>query len=243
MQRRDPGAVSGRTATSRSALESAQYFGTAESSTPRFGGLAGPYRYLEYLTFGNALQKTRTYFLPQLAQSRSALVLGDGDGRFTAALLQSIAEVRVHAVDASGRMLESLRRNAGIHQDRVSTECCDIRRWTPKSTADYDLVATHFFLDCLTTEDVSDLAERLKPGLIPGAIWVNSEFAVPPTLFGHLVARPLIRALYLGFRILAGLKVGRLPDYNRALGNAGWSVQSERARLRGLLTSQLWKRE
>src|SRR5206468_3304021 len=54
---------------------------------PNFNLIARPYRALEHLTFGPALQRTRTHFLPLLADRQNALILGDGDGRFTAALL------------------------------------------------------------------------------------------------------------------------------------------------------------
>ena len=54
---------------------------------PNFDLIARPYRWLEYLTFGPTLQQTRLHYLPALLHSRNALVLGDGDGRFIAALL------------------------------------------------------------------------------------------------------------------------------------------------------------
>jgi hypothetical protein len=210
--------------------------------TPNFDPLARPYRWLEYLTFGPYLQRTRTHYLPQLIHCRRALVLGDGDGRFTASLLQINSEIQVHAVDASPKMLAALRKSAARHANRVITEAADLRHWQPPRNARYDLIATHFFLDCLTTEEISTLAQRLTPSTTPNAQWLLSEFAIPPTVFGHLLATPLIAFLYCAFRILTSLRLTHLPNHQSALENSGWTLQSHSPLIRGLLTSQLWRR-
>jgi SAM-dependent methyltransferase len=220
---------------------------------PNFDKLAKPYRWLEYLTFGPILQRTRTHFLtqlPELAQRRPAprhaLVLGDGDGRFTAALLRTHPEIQVHAVDLSPAMLQSLRKASRPHTNRLTVEAADLRHWLPASKTQYDLIATHFFLDCLTTEEIASLASRITPNTTPNAQWLVSDFAVPPTHFGHLLARPLVAFLYHAFRLLTGLNRGQantqLPNHQSALEQAGWSLQSHHARLRGLLISQLGSR-
>jgi hypothetical protein len=57
------------------------------TSPPNFDRIARPYRWLEYLTLGRSLERAREVFLPLLKDRRQALILGDGDGRFTARLL------------------------------------------------------------------------------------------------------------------------------------------------------------
>jgi SAM-dependent methyltransferase len=173
--------------------------------------------------------------------AREALVLGDGDGRFTAALLRGNGQVRVDAVDVSGAMLGSLRRRAGAEAGRVRTEVRDVREWGPAAGMEYDLVVTHFLLDCLTTDEVRGLAGRVSANLAPGAAWVVSEFAVPRGVFGRLVAGPVVGLLYWAFRVLTGLEVRRLPDWRVALGEAGFVQVAERRRLRGLLVSEMWR--
>ena len=66
-----------------------------------FDRIARPYRWLEYLSLGRALERCRFHFLPRLRDCRRALVLGDGDGRFTAKLLDANPSVQVDAVDIS----------------------------------------------------------------------------------------------------------------------------------------------
>ena len=209
--------------------------------TPDFDPLAKPYRYLEYLTFGPFLHRTRTHYLPQLTHASQALVLGDGDGRFTAALLMANPRVKVHAVDISPRMLTVLTRRAHPNHGRLTTEQADLRLWQPDSNAHYDLVTTHFLLDCLTTQQVSELARRLAPSLTPNAQWLISDFAIPPTPFGSLIAKPLISALYQCFRLMTHLGIRHLPDHSQALQSAHWTLHHHHPHLNGLLISQLWQ--
>ncbi|MGB7546320.1 MAG: class I SAM-dependent methyltransferase [Terracidiphilus sp.] len=154
-------------------------------------------------------------------------------------LLRENPTVLIDALDASPAMLRALLRNAGLHAGRVRTHLADARLWQPPA-ARYDLIATHFFLDCLTTGEVASLAARLRSSVTPSALWVVSEFAVPEGWFGWLVARPLIAGLYLAFRLLTGLRVRRLPNHRQALAQAGFTLARQRHWLGGLLVSELW---
>lgn len=208
-------------------------------SAPDFDRLAAVYRWLEYATFGPFLARRRSAFLSEVRHCRRGLVLGDGDGRFTASLLAANSSVGIDAVDASPAMLHALLCRAGSHSSRVRVCPADARRWQPPVAA-YDLVATHFFLDCLTGEEVGGLAKTLRPALAPSALWLVSEFAVPAGAFGRLLARPLIALLYWIFARLTGLRVRRLPDHRSALREAGFALLRSETSLHGLLISELW---
>jgi hypothetical protein len=194
---------------------------------------------MEKATFGRSLWHARCRFLNELRDCRNALVLGDGDGRFTSRLLHENPYIQIEAVDASSAMLCTLLRNSGVHRDRVRTHQVDARHWEP-GNAPYDLIVTHFFLDCLTTDEVAALAERLRPCISDQTRWVISEFAIPQGRFGKLVAWPLVKSLYLSFKLLTGLQVGRLPQHRDALSNAGFVLDRKSTSLGGLLVSELW---
>jgi SAM-dependent methyltransferase len=209
-------------------------------ATPNFDHLAGIYRWLEWISFGPRLSWCRRAFLRLLPHCRRALILGDGDGRFTARLLAQNPALQVDAVDASPAMLSELLRRAGPHACRVKTHLADARFWNPPRTG-YDLVVTHFFLDCLTTAEVATLAARLQFYMRPGALWVLSDFAVPAGWLGPFVAQPLIAFLYWAFGLLTGLKIRRLPDYRHALAASGFALIRQQYRLAGLLVSEMWQ--
>lgn len=222
--------------------------GAPRSVTPNFGRLAWAYRWMEWCSFGPFLWWCRCAFFSEMRGRQRALVIGDGDGRFTARLLAEGSGVHVDAVDASSAMLRALMRRAKSqtknHTGRVRPICTDARVWRPSRDSyralRYDLVVTHFFLDCLATDEVRALAERLRGAVEPRAVWAVSEFAVPRGLFGQLVASPLVRALYWVFGLLTGLEQRTLPDYEAALREAGFVLVRQRSWLGGLLVSQLW---
>lgn len=207
---------------------------------PDFNLLAPLYRWMEWFSFGPWLGWCRCAFLNDLRDARSALVFGDGDGRFTARLLRANPQLHVDAIDASPAMLRALVRRAGPHAARVRPQCLDARRWFPAPGARYDLVVTHFFLDCLTTAQVRALAAQVRGTVTPQAQWVVSEFAIPQNRFGRCIARPLVAFLYWAFRLLTGLKVRRLPGHAGALAEAGFELHQRRQWLGGLLVSELW---
>lgn len=213
----------------------------------RFDRVAAIYQPGEYLTFGPLLERCRFSFIPNLAASSRALILGDGDGRFASRLLAAVPRLHAHAVDASPAMLRRLRARAARlgAANRLTTACADIRAFTPPESqveGRYDLVATHFFLDCLTEQETDALALRLRPHLAPGALWVASEFQVPAA--GPLRAalcRLTITGLYTAFRILTGLRVRQIPPWRSSLTRAGFACRSSRSWLGGLLVAELWQ--
>jgi SAM-dependent methyltransferase len=214
---------------------------------PNFNRLARLYRWMELACFGPWLWWCRCACLDSLTECRRALVLGDGDGRFTARLLRATPEkrpkihpdIRIDAVDSSSAMLAALLRRAGPGLARVRAYCADARRWQPANPP-YDLIVTHFFLDCLTTSEIQSLAATLHNAASPSALWLVSEFAVPPGWYGRLLARPLVRCLYWTFGQLTGLTLRALPDHRAALRQSGFTLQKERTFLGGLLVSELW---
>jgi SAM-dependent methyltransferase len=208
---------------------------------PNFNSLARIYRWMELLTFGPWLERCRYAFLSDLSGCRRAVVLGDGDGRFTAQLLRANSTIEIDAVDLSAAMLRTLVRRARHNAARVRVHCVDARAWQPADPP-YDLVVTHFFLDCLTGGEVRSLAERLRGALSPSGIWIVSEFVIPEGAFGRWVARPVVWLLYRAFWLLTGLSVRNLPDHATALNAAGFKLREHRSWLGGLLIAEIWGR-
>ena len=216
-----------------------------EPDTPNFDSLARAYRWMEYFSFGRILERCRFHFMMRCSRARHALVLGDGDGRFTARLLASNPTVQVDAVDASPAMLAALRERARQScqnaDTRLHTIQADLRRFTPTGK-DYDLVISHFFLDCLTDSDVTALIARLSPRMTRDAIWLVSEFAVPEKGWRRLAARMVIRSLYYAFFVLTGLRVRHIPDYTKTLNDSGFYLVEKAVYLGGMLITEVWER-
>jgi SAM-dependent methyltransferase len=218
----------------------------SEGASANFNPVARPYRWMEYLTFGHSLERCRTYFLPQLADHHSALVLGDGDGRFLARLLAANLSLYADVVDTSPAMLQLLTCRAHAASPgasaRLRTHQVSALNFEPDRVPDtkYDLIVTHFFLDCLAQSEVDALAQRVVRHTAPNAVWLISDFRIPAGAM-HWPARALVRALYLSFRILTGLRTSTLPDHAAALTAAGFTLAAQHHFLAGLLTSEIWE--
>ncbi len=209
---------------------------------PNFDKIARPYRWLEYLTLGKTLESCRLHFLPQLLDRRHALVLGDGDGRFLAQLLKHNPSLRADAVDSSAVMLQLLRQRCEATSPNTGGRLCTYHQdaLTSPLKDSYDLIVTHYFLDCLTQPELNTLITRIAPALSPGALWLISDFRVPTGPM-RLPAKLLIRSLYLAFRLLTGLRTTHLPDHVTPLKKSGLTRISHQHRLAGLLTTELWR--
>ena len=219
-----------------------------------FDRIARAYRWLEYLCFGRALERCRVTWLDEMAQAEQALVLGDGDGRFTAALLAAHRKVRVVAIDRSVIMLTLLSARVEFIGElkRLTTIAGDVRYALAPAAADqnqrqksrssvfpeegYDLVCSHFFLDCLSTTEVQCLLEDLCPRLSAGARWIVSEFSTPTPW-----ARLIVWLLYLGFAALTSLEAKHLPEWRAVFVSAGFDCVEEKQTLAGLLSSSVWQ--
>jgi SAM-dependent methyltransferase len=208
-----------------------------------FDRLAASYRWLEWLSFGPLLGRARRRYLDRLAEARQVLVIGDGDGRFTAALLRRNPRVEVVAVDASAAMLGKMLARAGNQRHRVAAVHADARGFRPAAgTGSFDAVVTHFFLDCLSTAEVAALARRLAAHVVPGGVWIVSEFALPRRGWARLPGRALVALLYRAFRILAGLGQQSLPDWQGALEAAGFARREGEERLAGVVVCECRQR-
>ena len=213
--------------------------------SPNFDRVARVYRWAEYLTLGPLLQRTRTHFLPQVAHCRCALVLGDGDGRFLIRLLQQNRGLQAVAIDTSATMLQLLAQRCHRAQSNDTTRLRTHHGSALNATTakDTDLIVTHFFLDCLTQPELDTLATNLAAPVAPGTLWLLSDFAYPVQPILKPIAALYIRALYLAFRVLTGLRVTRLPYPQSALTRAGFSRLARQESLGGLLYTELWQRQ
>jgi ubiquinone/menaquinone biosynthesis C-methylase UbiE len=197
------------------------------------------YRWLEYAGFGVELERRRCAFLPDVTGAQRALLLGEGDGRFLGKFVDRSRATRIDCVDASARMLDLARSRAGV--ERVAYHHADARA-IPFPRAGYDLVVTHFFLDCFDEAAVARLVERVADAAAPHARWLVSEFRQPVAGWRAAWAKAWLGVLYLFFRLSTGLRTRRLVDHRPMLASRGFRLAREESSRLGLLASELWVR-
>lgn len=207
--------------------------------------LAPHYEVLEHLCFGSYLERMRFAFLGQTMSSQRAIVCGGGDGRFLARLLHLNRSVRVDFVDLSAKMVDlAERRITGMGRSaraRVTFHVGDIREFAPQP-AGYDLISTHFFLDCFHEAELAEVVGNLAGWATPNATWIVSDFRETTGWVRRAWTKGVIRGLYAAFRVTTGLQVTRVPDYESAIANSGFELRYKEKALGGLLHSSFWTR-
>jgi ubiquinone/menaquinone biosynthesis C-methylase UbiE len=179
-----------------------------------FDLVAPHYRWLEAVAFGNALQRARTRWIDTLARPKRTLIAGEGDGRFLCELTRAYPKIDVDCIDASEAMLrlarDRLRRMHPESFSRVHFFHEDILEWSPQQS--YDLLVTHFFLDCFPGKELQAVIAKLASAAEPGAVWLIADFTIPRTRFARAHAKLWLRMMYTFFRATAGIAANELVD-------------------------------
>src|SRR5262249_8649366 len=124
-------------------------------------------------------------------------------------------------VESSAKMI-ALAQKRVAPSERVRFFCGDANSPSlVESLAAYDAVVTCFFLDCFTEGALRGFLERITPRLLPGAIWLVSEFEIPPVGWRRWHAQAWIWVMYRFFHLTTGLKPLDLPPIDRLLTEFG----------------------
>jgi ubiquinone/menaquinone biosynthesis C-methylase UbiE len=210
-----------------------------------FDTLAPQYRMMEAVLAGNILQRCRTAFLAEVAASQRALLLGEGPGRFLVALLRANPNVQVTCVERSQGMIQEARRAVRCHNlnpAQVTYEAKDALAWQPPPGG-FDLVATHFFLDCFRSDELEGLISKVAASTTENARWLLADFRHPETGWQKWRAKAVLALMYAFFRLATGLSATRLTSPAGFLESAGFRLAGQRLANFGLVHSDLWQRD
>ena len=211
-----------------------------------FDALAPWYRTLEWIAFGDDLQRCRIACLSEIAAPRRVLIVGEGNGRFLCELLRLYPEVQVDCLDASERMLqlarERVERELPDRAERVRFLHQDIMSWTALEPH-YDLVVTHFVLDCFPEAALAGIIKKLAGAATDDANWLLADFCVPAKGMARFRARAWLAAMYLFFRVTARIPANELIDPTPFLRAEGFALARRHLFRKGILKSEMWRRD
>jgi ubiquinone/menaquinone biosynthesis C-methylase UbiE len=207
-----------------------------------FDLVAPHYSWLEKIAFGNALQRARTCWIDTIARPKRTLIVGEGDGRFLCELVRVYPKIDVDCIDASRAMLRLARaRLRRMHPEsfsRVHFVREDILKWSPRKS--YDLLVTHFFLDCFPGRELQTIIAKLAGAAEPGAVWLIADFTIPRTRFARAHARVWLRMMYTFFRVTARIAAKELIDPIPYLDGYGFIRASENLSRARMLRSDVY---
>ena len=130
-----------------------------------FDRLAPHYHWMETIFAGGLMQRCRITYLAKAKNCQHALLVGEGTGKFLVALLRLNPQIRVTCVEQSQGMIHQARQRLArerLDDSRIEFRQMDALDWTPPKEK-FDLVVTHFFLDCFRAEQLQMLIPLLAP--------------------------------------------------------------------------------
>ena len=208
-----------------------------------FDSLAPHYRWMEAVLAGNKLQFCRTAFLSEVQKAGSVLILGEGNGRFLLECKMALGSARITCVDGSLRMIELARRRMlrhGIPEREIEFVHTDALAWIPPAQA-FDVVVTHFFLDCFRADQLQLLLSRLAGACRPRARWLLADFQIPERGIRRWRARLIHYLMYAFFRVATRLPARCLSVPDPLLQAHGFVLRRRLTTDWGLLRSDLWE--
>ena len=203
-----------------------------------FDRLAPFYRAMEALSAGRKLQRCRLAFIDEIPPPRRILLLGEGHGRFLPACQRKFPDAEITVLDSSRRMLAIAKSKST--PGRIRFVHADVLDWQAP-TAEFDLIVTHFFLDCLTAEELSSVVGKIRLAATGSADWLLADFEMAPTGIARLRSWAILTILYRFFQITCGLRAGALIPPDATLAKAGFRKIDRRIYDWGLLKSEWWR--
>lgn len=203
-----------------------------------FDRIAPHYRWLETVAFGGQLQQARVAFLGEIEPPRRVLVVGEGDGRFLAEFVRIYPRAAVDCIESSGKMI-ALARRRGAKAVRFIQE--DVRQ-AALPVAHYDLVVTHFVLDCFVEDELREVITKLARAATGDASWLLTDFREPADGWRQRHAKIWLRSMYAFFRLTSGLGAGQLIDPSPDLSAEGFARMARRLSRFEMITSEWWRR-
>ena len=210
-----------------------------------FDRLAPHYHWLEKIFAGGLMQRCRTTFLAHTKNCRRALLVGEGTGKFLVALLRANPRIHITCVESCAGMITQARRRLQHEQfasARVQFEQMDALDWPPPAER-FDLVATNFFLDCFSAEQLQTLVPRRAAATTAEALWLLTDFRLPERGWRRWRAGVILAALYAGFKLATALSANWLTPPDPLLRRAGFRLVQRRLANFGLAHSDVWQRQ
>ena len=122
-----------------------------------FDLLAPHYGWMEKFIAGDQLHKCRNDFLPLARECESALLAGEGHGRFLVELRRANPSAKILCVEQSAGMIEAAKAHLArleISSENITYIQSDIQSFA--APRQFQLIATHFFLDCFGEAQLPD---------------------------------------------------------------------------------------
>jgi len=179
------------------------------------------YDRLSRVVFGNTLKKAQTTFLPLINPQSKILIAGGGTGW----IIEELGKIHptglnITYVELSEKMMAKARkRNARgntityINQPVEETEL----------SSDFDYIITPFLLDSIPHPAFKQVFNSMHNLLKTEGLWLNTDFQ----LTGKWWQKPLLKGMYLFFKLMGCTNVTELPAIKQQFTDTGYITIAE----------------
>lgn len=209
-----------------------------------FEVLAPIYRLMECVLAGSKLHRCRCTFLDTIPAPEKILILGEGPGRFVVECVRKFPQASITIVEESAGMIAQARANLaqrGLATDKITFVQADILQWEPPPS-EFDLIVTHFFLDCFRPEQLEVIAPTIGKAATADAHWLLADFQEAHSGWKRWRSRGILAIMYTFFRVVTRLPAASLTPPDLYLMREGFVLHERKEAEWGLLKSDLWKR-
>lgn len=210
-----------------------------------FDRLAPFYRWMEDLCAGSLLERCRAAHLAVIPAPSSILIVGEGHGRTLAACRRQFPNAQIFCIEASSQMIAQAQHNLTRHNittDGITFICADVFE-VPLGEAQFDLIITHFVLDCFDAPQLQQLVPRLASAARPDAGWLIADFQYASAGWRRWRTRIIIGLLYAFFRRTTALPAQGLVPADSLMEVAGFVLCDRQEFDWQLLKSDWWQRQ
>lgn len=207
-----------------------------------FDVLAPHYRWMEWVSAGDLLQRCRTAHLASVPAAENILILGEGNGRFLIECRRQFPRAAITVLDDSARMLELARQRLarhGLKSDGIEFIRADALEWTAPDRT-FELIVTHFFLDCFRPDQLEVLVSMLARAATPDAHWLLADFQAAPSGWRRRRSRAILWLMYRFFIAATRLPARGLTPPDNLLERNGFKLHAREFYDWELLHSDCW---
>jgi len=140
------------------------------------------------------------------------------------------------------RQAERTARTSGRGCQRVEFVHENVLHWNP-SGGTFDLVVTHFFLDCFDPARLGEVIKRISAAANPRATWLLADFCEPERGPLKWRARAILSLMYGFFRVATALPAKKLTPPDDLLASHGFELVERQLIEWNLLHSDVWERD
>jgi tRNA (cmo5U34)-methyltransferase len=212
--------------------------------SPNFDKVAPFYDGLSRLVFGSALRRAQVAHVAAIPENACVLLIGGGSGWLLEQLLRQKPKAKVTYLEASPKMVQLARqrlaRDPGIAQAAASFCVGTENDLLPGES--FDVIITPFLLDLFPDERLQVLLDRLCLALVPGGLWLFSDFwpvEKPRPYWQQL----LLKSMYTFFRLVSHVQANQLPDFEQHFNRLPLQEMQTARFYKGMVQAKVYRKE